>query len=329
MITRCPNCSKAISESDDVCPFCGKDFTVPVKPTRPKSFAPKEEGEGKPPPKESPSAQSPPSQASPPPPPPPTPKARILEPTEWEEVTEDGIVIPPSPSQQPKPIGKNVAVAAAFLAIAFGLWRGSAYWTEKSAPASPKIEAPPPPSVKIAPQPERPVQQPSSISLVVPFEKPPAPKPRAPAKVENAPPPAKKEPLDEPVVLEHTPPSMREWGFSGAVFDLMTLKPVPDAELVFTDPGSGARFPIATDKQGLYRLVLPACSDGYDMAVSHPKYEPKYIPDGDFAFKSLPLSRRREISVESARTVQHKELFSAGPDGQLKRDMALIPLTTH
>jgi hypothetical protein len=120
---------------------------------------------------------------------------------------------------------------------------------------------------------------------------------------------------------------MREWRFSGRVFDLLTLQSVPDAELVFTNPESGKRFPIVTDKDGLYRLVLPADPGGYDLAVSHPKYEPKYLPDRNPELKGLPLAQRREISIDSAITLQHKEMFSPGPSGELKRDLALIPLT--
>ena len=295
MITRCPNCAKSISESDEVCPFCGKDFTLPVKQTRPKSFP-------------SPEPKKPPN--------------RPPEPTQWEEVTPDGILIPPSPPKEPSSIAKNLIVAAALLLAAVGLWRrgGSEPKAHEPAALAPAAAVLP----VLSPAPERAqASAPMARSLAAAVV---GPQPRAASGLGDSPRGRRGRTPDEPIILDSSPPSMREWRFSGRVFDLLSLQAVPDAELVFTDPESGSRFPIVTDKNGFYRLVLPAASGGYDLAVSHPMYEPKYLPEGNPALKDLPPARRREIGIDSAITLQHKEMFSPGPNGELRRDLALIPL---
>jgi len=300
MITRCSNCAKEISESDETCPFCGKDFTAPVKPARP--LAPQEEKRR------------------------PAPRAMPPEPTQWEEVTPDGVVIPPSPPQEPRPIAKNLVVAAGLLLAAVGLWRQSG--------SAPKAPGPVPFAAQAASAPALARVAPAQGSpglAASPLSQTPAPPdpvrssglPRARSNAQRR---GEAGAPEEPIILDSAPPSMREWRFSGRVFDLLTLQPVADAELVFANPEGGERFPIVTDSNGLYRLVLPAASGGYDMSVSHPKYEPKYLPDGNPPLAGLPLARRREIGIDSAITLQHKEMFLPDPGGELRRDLALIPL---
>jgi hypothetical protein len=151
----------------------------------------------------------------------------------------------------------------------------------------------------------------------------PSPPPAQPAPRRAEPPP---QPAAESrILIKHAPPAIREWKFSGKVFDLLTLQPVADADIVFADPGSVARFAISTNAEGVYRLVMPANSGGYDVRVSHPDYESRFVSDGTPPLRDLSAKQRRTLIANHAATLQHRELFAPDPQGRLKRDMALIP----
>ena len=51
---------------------------------------------------------------------------------------------------------------------------------------------------------------------------------------------------------------VREWKMRGTVYDLITLQPVPSAQLTFTDNDTNARALIQADSLGRYRAILPS-----------------------------------------------------------------------
>ncbi|HAH07507.1 MAG TPA: hypothetical protein DCM05_13485 [Elusimicrobia bacterium] len=297
MITRCPSCSKAIDEKDDVCPFCGKDFTTAVKPpAKPRAPAAR-------PPKPAPRAAAPPPSKPP-----------------QGHMTEDGIWVPPTPEKPASAMGWNIACGAVFVAAVFILWQKNSGPSSRpqTSGASQDTAAAPLEGWRTGIGGQTPPQPPPQEPPADARRPLPRPGPARPAS-------SMREAPEEPIVLEHTPPSMREWKFSGRIFDLLTLKPVSDADIVFADPGSTARYNISTNAEGAYRVVMPSNSGGYDVLISHPDYEPKFIQDGSPPLRTLPLSRRRALASGYASIIHQRELFSPGTGGKLKRDLALIP----
>jgi len=316
LVNRCPGCSKPVEEKDDVCPFCGKDFsTIPQK----RLFTPTPDAaqSAAPPPAARKAAPGP---AEPPPPPPQSvPPATIYEPTPYAEVPP--AVMPPS---TPPLVPPAILYAGAAALIGAGIWFVGRPANDPNIPvltAHPAAQAPAPSAPSAAAREETP----APARPAPPAPKPAADRREAPGqRTADAARRASPDPEDVPIIMT-TKTKPRELRVQGTVFDIVTLKPVPDVEIIFTDPATGHRAATGTDAEGRYRARLPTAEGGFDMTVSHPDYEPKYVLDGIPPFKELSRKDRLQAALDEGRTLQHKELLLSAED-KPRRDLALIPL---
>jgi hypothetical protein len=118
----------------------------------------------------------------------------------------------------------------------------------------------------------------------------------------------------------------KEWKLRGTVFDLVTLKPVAKATLVFSDPELNRRFELVTDGQGRYRTIVPSLPNrGYAVAVQHSDYAQSYLNPDTKGVRSKSEQKRREL----AQSLEHAvETYSVQGHGKkpVETDFYLAPL---
>lgn len=159
----------------------------------------------------------------------------------------------------------------------------------------------------------------------------PAVPPRAPAAPAPAPPPAPKA-EKSPATAEDLPippltPS--QWAVYGRVYDLITLKPVPEAQLDFSIAGSegAVAASIRTDEEGRYVLPLMRLPQGsYEIRAVKPGYAFAALYEADIPYAQLTLDERRTI-VRSARDgdLPLPPLTDLRGEDSLRRDVFLAP----
>lgn len=92
---------------------------------------------------------------------------------------------------------------------------------------------------------------------------------------------------------------VREWKMRGTIYDLITLQPVPNAQMTFTDNETNARALIQADSQGRYRTILPPLEGrGYVVTLAKTGYVKSYLNPGTEGVNVMPLERRKEIAKE-------------------------------
>lgn len=119
----------------------------------------------------------------------------------------------------------------------------------------------------------------------------------------------------------------REWRLRGAVYDLVTLKPVAGAKLVFTDNETNARAETVSNAQGRYRTVLPPLREhGYLVAIAKPGYAASYAGPESAGAADLDLANRKELARQLARSVEAPTSLEPGSDEPFVTDFFLAPL---
>ncbi len=69
-----------------------------------------------------------------------------------------------------------------------------------------------------------------------------------------------------------------EWTMRGVIYDLITLKPIPGAHMIFTDNVTNSRAQIQIDARGRYRVTLPSLTGrGYLVTLSKTGYLKSYL----------------------------------------------------
>jgi len=109
----------------------------------------------------------------------------------------------------------------------------------------------------------------------------------------------------------------------GSIFDLNTLAPVAEADVILTDSVSGNQFRTTTDQNGSYQATVPA-SGRYDVKVRKSGYDPKNIPDPTGALRKASAKERTQAAADAGRALEDK-LISARAGTELTRDYAIIP----
>lgn len=122
------------------------------------------------------------------------------------------------------------------------------------------------------------------------------------------------------------PAVSNEWRMRGVIFDLLTAEPVKGADVVFMDAKTGRQFKTGTDGQGRYRATLPVVEEGYDLAIRHPRYEPKYFQDGVPSYRAEGYEQRQKTATDLLRILQTKEMIIGVGGTILERDFVVIPL---
>jgi hypothetical protein len=173
--------------------------------------------------------------------------------------------------------------------------------------------------------------------LLFPPEEPPAaPKPAAgqPAPAPERPKAAA--PPEDPVALQSASPADEKalaaagikgrWRMVGRVFDLMTLKPVPGARLIFKDPSTRRSYKAKADAQGRFKAAVPSNVDGYNLSVGTPKYRSVYMEDWIPSVTLLPREKRQEIAQELGSKPQEEDHVFSTSGEEIEKSYVLIPI---
>ena len=115
-------------------------------------------------------------------------------------------------------------------------------------------------------------------------------------------------------------PAKLLWTFRGSVYDLLTMRSVFAAKLIFKDARGRVVAQTETDTKGRYKISIPSGSD-CTLKIVHSDYAGRYVDVRDP--KSL-----REASLEDRRILlqaaAHNLPWIGRPDGAVSRDLALI-----
>ena len=199
----------------------------------------------------------------------------------------------------------------------FGIQRGKPPVQAPAAPAGPIPDQASPPS-ETAPPPQG--AQSTPASPVAPGAAPQPTMPAAGTRVPGAGPPA----VPEAEPKKVPPPQKKKraaiWIFEGTVYDLITLKPVAGASLMFV---SGNRdYPIETNSRGVYRVRLPAMRrGGYRLIVDHEEYLSDYFDEVRPPYYKRSLAYRSKLRALRPRN----KPWIGHPQGKTRRNFALFP----
>ncbi len=146
---------------------------------------------------------------------------------------------------------------------------------------------------------------------------------KTPEGVEMPPPPKAEPKPAEPV--QAAAESYPVFQVAGSVFDLITLKPVFKAKVVFTDTGTQEKRETATGPDGSFSLELAANMDGWDIQVRHDDYDRKYSEDWKPSLRSFAEERRAEAAA-TIRSRKGERVHILGREGDsVQKDLAVIP----
>jgi hypothetical protein len=113
-----------------------------------------------------------------------------------------------------------------------------------------------------------------------------------------------------------SPPEVRvkEWRVRGAVYDLLTFKPLAGARVVLSDPYSDDRFETETGADGRYRTIVPPLAGrGYSVFITREGYLSTYLDSRTRGVRKWPRSKRRS-SCRRLRA-DFSEQFTVRPAG--------------
>ena len=128
-------------------------------------------------------------------------------------------------------------------------------------------------------------------------------------------------PVPTPIGIP-APPLKDAWTFEGLVYDLITLRPVPQAQVSFRGLGSTDFSDTVTDAKGRFKIILaPAAGGGYNLTAKHPDYLDGYIDEMDPPLKEDELDERRLRAASVARNL----LWIGRANSTTKKDVILIP----
>jgi len=327
LLTRCPGCAKPISETVEICPHCGRDFSIPASNTPPKAAKPAPKNGAAAPakgPKEldlprhmmadlDTPARSLDSEAE-----------RVLPPHMLESATGDI-------KTTPEPAKKGTAILFAIVgAIILGALAVPKL-LKKEEPPQTVVEAPPPaPIPPVEPVQTPPVQPPEQTEPVA----------QEPPKVEPAPEPAPKKgkkgkkPKPAETVAETPPPEpppaqkkASKTRVTGTIFDLVSLKGVEGVAITFVDTSGGQPIVTQSGPDGNFRISLPASSRGYELQVRQEDYLPKYIPDQ--SYRSMSEDDRKAEAKKYAQFSPPNPLIASGGESDLRLNFAMIAREKH
>ncbi|MDD5655899.1 MAG: hypothetical protein PHF00_01405, partial [Elusimicrobia bacterium] len=94
-----------------------------------------------------------------------------------------------------------------------------------------------------------------------------------------------------------------QWVFEGVAYDLVSLRAVYAAELVFRDPKGAVKGRTLTQEDGRYRIALAALKrGGYGVTAEHPDFQEKCIDEISPPFKEVKEEQRRQLASLAARS---------------------------
>lgn len=121
---------------------------------------------------------------------------------------------------------------------------------------------------------------------------------------------------------------VREWKMRGTIYDLVTLKPVPDVHMIFTDNATNSRAQIKTDGMGRYKVILPPLTNpdrGYLVALSKSGYEKTYLNPGTEGVAEKTEEERRSLARELSTLIADPASLQPGSEDPLITDFHMAP----
>jgi hypothetical protein len=131
--------------------------------------------------------------------------------------------------------------------------------------------------------------------------------------------------FDIPTTADDTPEYGKDFRVKGTVYDLFTMQPVGEADIVFSDLKTGQQLKTVTDDSGVFRAHLPINGKGYSLKIRKSGYEPKYLEDSSPSFKTMSDGQRKSQAAEWLRATAGQSSFNAMRKSLIKRDFALVP----
>lgn len=116
-------------------------------------------------------------------------------------------------------------------------------------------------------------------------------------------------------------PAAVDWRFEGKVSDILSMKPVRGAVLLFMTQAEDETFEARSDAKGRFEVKLAARKDGYKLVIDHPEYIAEYFDETEPPYRSWTQARRRQL--RAARPA-HKAWMAPGAE-PVRRDVLLFP----
>lgn len=116
-------------------------------------------------------------------------------------------------------------------------------------------------------------------------------------------------------------PAVSEWAFEGKVSDVLSMKPVKGAVLLFMTQAEDETYEARSDAAGRWQIKLPTRKDGYKLVIDHPEYIAEYFDETEPPYKTWTQARRRQLRAAKPAHQPWKAL-DASP---LRRDVLLFP----
>lgn len=196
---------------------------------------------------------------------------------------------------------KVAAIAGgAFLAFKLGLLDGLLGLVGMNSAPPPAVQAPAPAPAEPAPD--------------VPAEPAPALEPGLPPEPAVA-------PQEAPPAVPAPAPAPAEWRLEGKVSDMLSMKPVKGAVLLFMTPEEDETYEARSDGTGRWQLTLPARKDGYKLVIDHSDYIADYFDETDPPYRTWTQARRRQLRAAKP---AHRPWTAVGAE-PARRDVLLFP----
>lgn len=328
MLTRCPKCGKEIPEDADICKYCKYDFTKQVIKGTGRRVAPQDTARKPSKGKDDLSGDAP------------GPDMRkeedILPPHMLEGAMQVDLAPRAAEASKGGGTGFYVLIGAVILGalaapkflkkeepppppefLAEALEDGSVMEAEekaepmRAAPVKEKkdeVKAPAPPAIKKTAKPKRKrkKRQPKRRAAL-----PPAPTLTAAPDAPRPPPRASR---------------ATKWRIRGKIIDIITLKPVADADLVFV-ASNGQRATTATGPGGDFRVSMPPAPGGYKLRITHPDYNSQYLANKNHL--GMDEDERKKAAEKLVSSYVKNLSVKPGADGRMNQDYLLVPRPKH
>jgi len=130
-------------------------------------------------------------------------------------------------------------------------------------------------------------------------------------------------PPAEPKTPAQAPDAVAAWRFEGRIYDMVTLRPIRGAQLVFM--GGDQDYTFTTDKQGVYKAKVPPLDGAsYQVLVDHADYLEGYFDETAPMYRERPRAAR--IGMRNAKP---RNKPWEGGAAVVQRDLVLFPEVSY
>ncbi len=326
MLTRCPKCGKQIDEDADICKSCKYEFTKNVIKGTGRRVAPQD-----------PTSTSPiknkndPSEVPP----------HMRGDAPGLDMRKEEDILPPHMLEGARQVdlAPRVAEASKGGGTGFYVLIGAVILGALAAPKLLKKKEPPPPpelTAEVEADAEFEKEEPAKTAPVE--EKKVETKAPEPPAIKRTPKSKKKRKKRRPgrrLARAPAPDAPRppprasraaKWRFRGKIIDIISLKPVADADLVFV-AANGKRATTATGAGGDFRVSMPPAPGGYELRITHPDYDSKYLANKNHL--GMDEDERKKVAEKLVSSYAKNLSVKPGGDGRMNQDYLLVPRPKH